>query len=79
MRRNLIQIPQLYRWRYKLETKQILRVTVNIAGLWSNRETFLTQMHKDGRITIIDPVMSRLKGDESTLEGYDMDVTIEPA
>lgn len=78
-KRNIVQIPQLYRWQYKLETCQILKVTVNVAGAWAFKETFLNRLRKDGRLTIPQIVISRLKRGEPSLEDYDMEISIVPA
>ena len=79
LRSERIIVPKLIRWQHKLETSQILKVTVNIAGQWSNKECYLTRMRKDGHIAIPRIVQTRLKREEPNLEGYDMDITIEPA
>ena len=79
LRCERVIIPKLYRWQHKLETSQILKVTINITGLWSNKESYLTRMHKDGHIGIPRTVQARLKREEQSLEGCDMDITIEPA
>jgi len=74
-----VKIPVLYRHHYKLETSQVLKVTVNIEGDWSNREVFLTHMRKDGNLGIPERIRRRLQGSDSSLEGYCLDVTVEPA
>jgi len=76
--RNLLQIPNVVRWEFKMEKDQALKVTVNVVGLFSNTETFLTKMRKDGRITVPKLVLALLKKKESSLEGYAMEVTLEP-
>ncbi len=73
-----MRIPRLYRWQYKLETSQVLKVTVNIVGFWNYQEVFLTKMRKDGHLSIPKSVLSRLRGNEPTLEGCDMELIIEP-
>ena len=48
---NRIQIPTLIRWEFKLESTQLLIISVRLfdRGI---EETFYTKMNKDGRITI---------------------------
>ena len=77
--RNLLQIPNVVRWEFKMEKDQALKVTVNVVGLFSNTESYLTKMRKDGRITVPKLVLALLKQKESSLEGYAMEVTLEPA
>ena len=77
-RQNRVEVPEIFCWQYKLETLQILKVTVNVAGYWSNQEMFLTRMRKDKRITIPKSVISRLKRNEASLEGCDVEITVEP-
>jgi hypothetical protein len=69
------------RWQYKLELSEILKVTVNVCALWSARETFLTRMDSCGRIRIPNLTYSLLKRNEpnkSNLEGYALEITLEP-
>ena len=76
--RNLLQVPNVIRWEFKMEKDQALKVTVNVVGLFSNTETFLTKMRKDGRITVPKLIQALLKRDKPSPEGYIMDVTLEP-
>ena len=75
-----MQVPKLVRWRFKLETNQILNVNVTVVGLFSaGRESFLARISKDGRIVIPNLVLAMLKHDKPTLEGYVMDVILDPS
>jgi len=63
-----VQVPRMVRWRFKLESYQILEVTVNVVGVWSDFQSFLARMSKDGRIVIpnkrwvyLGRISSRLK------------------
>lgn len=77
---NRLQVPKLHRWQFKMETDQVLNVTVNIWGDWVHKESFLAKMDKQGRIFIPKLSLSILaKGLESSLEGYTLEVTLEPA
>jgi len=77
-KQNRLQVPKLVRWEYKLEASDVLQVTVNIIGLLGVREQFLAKMQKDGRIAIPKLTMPLLMRDEQRLEGYAMEVTLEP-
>jgi hypothetical protein len=48
-KRSLLQVPKLVRWQYKVEPSQVLKVTVSVVGAMGVRESFITNMHKDGR------------------------------
>jgi bifunctional DNA-binding transcriptional regulator/antitoxin component of YhaV-PrlF toxin-antitoxin module len=79
LKNGRILVPILYRWQYKIESSQVLKVTINLAGDWRNKESFLTKIRKDGNITIPKAVQSGLKRKDLNLAGSNMDVTIEPA
>jgi hypothetical protein len=74
---NRVQIPRCIRWRYKLETFQILKVTVCAQNCEGLRESFLGQMSKDGRITIPKLTLHILNS-EIPLQGYVMEITLQP-
>ena len=76
---NRLQVPKLIRWQFKMETTEVLKVTINVVGLFFKTESFLTKMRKDGCITVPNLVLALLKRDEPSLEGYAMEVTLEPA
>ena len=78
-KQNRLQVPKLVRWEYKLESSEVLKVTVTIVGFLGVRESFLAKMQKNGRIRIPDLTMALLKRDEPSLEGCVMEVTLEPA
>ena len=78
-KQNRLQVPKLVRWEYKLESSEVLKVTVIIVGLLGVRECFLAKMQKNGQIRIPDLTMALLKRDEPSLEGCVMEVTLEPA
>jgi len=79
LKNGRILVPILYRWQYKIESSQVLKVSINLAGDWSNKESFLAKIRKDGNITITKAVQSRLKRKDLNLKGCNMDVTLEPA
>ena len=74
-----ILVPELYRWQYKIESSQVLNVSINLTVDWSNKESFLAKIRKDGYITIPKAVQNRLKIKDLNLKSCQMDVVIEPA
>ena len=78
-KRNRLQIPNLVRCEYKLESSEILKVTVTIVGFLGVRESFLAKMQKNGRTRIPDLTLTLLKQKESSLEGCIIEVTLKPA
>jgi len=78
-RGNRIQIRRLFRWQYRMEPDQVLRVTVSVAGSFGG-EWFLARMTIDGRLTIPKLTLKLLQEDEGeSLEGSVLEVTVEPA
>ncbi len=78
-KQNRLLVPKLVRWEYKVESSEVLKVTVTIVGLLGVRESFLAKMYKSGRIRIPELTLALLKRDEPSLEGCVMEVTLEPA
>jgi bifunctional DNA-binding transcriptional regulator/antitoxin component of YhaV-PrlF toxin-antitoxin module len=76
---NRVQVPKLVRWQFKLDTEQVLKVTVNAVNVWGNGQTFYAQMNKSGRITVPKLQLELLRGEEQDLVGCVMDVVLEPA
>jgi hypothetical protein len=77
-RGNRVQVPRLFRWQYRMEANQVLKVNVRIAGSFGN-ERFLARMTKDGRLTIPKLTLKLLQeGEEKSLEGSVLEVTVEP-
>jgi hypothetical protein len=78
-RENRIQIPRLFRWQYKMEANQVLRVKVRVADSFVD-EWFLARMTRDGRLTIPKLTLKLLQeGEEHSIEGCVLEVTVEPA
>jgi len=79
---NRVQLPKLVRWRFKLETSQILKVTVTAVNVFGGWETFYGKMDKSGRLTIpklaLKQIQSRRRELQS-LTGTIMEVRVEPA
>jgi hypothetical protein len=78
-RANRLQVPKLIRWRFKLDTDQIFKVSVSVVALWSARESFFARIGKDGRIVVPKLILAMLKLDKPNLEGYVCEVTLEPS
>ena len=76
-KQNRLQVPKLIRWEYKMDPSEVLVVTVTVVGSFSS-ESFLAKMQKDGRIAIPKLTVELLKSNETSLEGYAIEVTLKP-
>ncbi len=76
---NRVQVPKVVRWQFKMDTEQVLKVTVNALNVWSGWETFYARMGRDGRITLPKLPRELLRDKEQSLTGYVMEVVLEPA
>ena len=76
---NRVQVPKLVRWQFKMDTEQVLKVSVTAVNVWSDWQIFYAKMGGDGRITIPKLQRELLRDKEKSLVGYVMDVTLEPA
>jgi len=79
-RGNRVQVPKLVRWKFKLESNQVLKVAV-WAGVISWK-TFYACMDKSGRITV--PALTRkfletTKHDKQSLTGEILEIQLQPA
>jgi hypothetical protein len=62
-----------------MEACQVLRVNVRVAGSFGD-EWFLARMTRDGRLTLPRLTLKLLReGEEESLEGCVLEVTVEPA
>ena len=77
-KQNRIVVPKLIRGKYKLEPEEVLKVTITIVGVLGVRESFLAPLNKEGRIIIPKLTMSLLKRNEPSLEGFVLEVSLEP-
>jgi hypothetical protein len=78
-RGNRVQIPRLFRWQYRMKADQVLKVHVRIEGSFGDEKS-LVRMAKDGRLTIPKLTLKLLQeGEEESLEGYVLEITVEPA
>ena len=71
-----VQIPKIIRWKFKLESDQVLRV--GVGGLGRGYEYFYARMGKDGRIFIPKAVLFAASGNNENLARYLIDIIIEP-
>jgi hypothetical protein len=78
-KQNRFQVPVSVRWEYRLERCEILRVIVSVVNLLGARESFLAKIQKNGCIEIPKFMVALLKRGESSIEGYAIEVTLEPA
>jgi bifunctional DNA-binding transcriptional regulator/antitoxin component of YhaV-PrlF toxin-antitoxin module len=77
-RGNQVQVPKYVRWHYKLESTQILEVTVSTLGVWRPPQIFLSRISKDGRIVIPKLTITLFKDGRSSLGNYIAEVTLKP-
>jgi hypothetical protein len=77
-KQNRIAIPKILRWQYKLESSEVLKVTVSVEGTMGVRESFLGKMRKDGRIAIPQLQLALLRRNEPSLEDFALEVMLEP-
>ena len=76
---NKVQIPKLMRWQFKMETGQVLRVSVAALALAVRSQVFYAKMAKDGRISIPKLTVTILKREKPNLLGYVLEIILEPA
>ena len=74
-----IQVPVLIRWMFKLEPGEIFLVRV-----WLGYpEEFYARLTRDGRIyipkVVVDEFIEYHSIEESSIEGYTVEVTLRPA
>jgi len=78
-RGNRLQVPRIVRWRFKLESDQVLKVTVSCPDAWPMGEHFFARMSKDGRIVVPKLILTTLAHFKPNLEGYAFHVILEPS
>jgi len=79
---NRVQVPKLVRRQFKLDTEQVLKVTVNAVNVWGSGQTFYARMDMSGRITITELTLKMLQDrtrEKQSLTGAVMEVRLEPA
>ena len=75
---NRFQVPKLVRSQQKLNTSEVLKVTVSVVGLMQAHETFLAPIHRDGRIVVPQLTIDLMRHEKPNLEGYAVEVTLQP-
>lgn len=75
---NRVQVPKLIRWQFKMDSAQVLKVSVTAVNVSISWQTFYAKMGKDGRITVPKLQRELLRDKEQSLAGYVMEVTLEP-
>ncbi len=78
-RGNRLQVPRVVRWRFKLESDQVLKVTVSCPDGKPMGEHFYATISKDGRIVVPKLILSMLAYFKPNLEGCAFRVTLEPS
>jgi hypothetical protein len=65
--------------QFKMDSEQVLKVTLGVIGVFTGWESFYAQMGKDGRITV-PKIQRALLTDKrtQTLEHHIIEVTLEP-
>ena len=78
---NRVQLPKLVRWRFKLESNQVLKVSATAVNVFGGWETFYATMDKSGRITIPKLALKQLgsRRQDVVLVGAMFLVRLEPA
>ena len=62
-----------------MEADQVLRVGIWISGSYEGWQFFYAKMRKDGRITVPKLMLSLFEDEKTSLEGYALEVMLEPA
>ena len=79
---NRLQVPKLIRWKHKLESSQVLRVSIAAVNRLGSWETFHARIDKSGRITVSRLMQEQVSGTASrkqSLIGEIVFVRIEPS
>ena len=76
---NKVQVPKLIRWRFKMDAGQPLKVGVSFLGAHKGWQFFYAKMRNDGRISVPRLILSLFEDETTSLAGYALEVTLEPA
>ncbi len=76
---NRVQVPKLIRWQFKLETDQVLKISVKPINMWVSGELFYVKMAKDGRVLIPKLILVLMQDEKTSVEDFVLNVTLEPA
>ena len=75
---NRVQVPKYVRWHYKLETNQILEVSIRFHNNFHFAEIFLSRISKDGRIVIPKLTITIFKDGKPNLDYNVAEVWLAP-
>ena len=78
---NRFQLPRLIRWKFKLETDQVLKVTVFPAKSFTG-ECFYAKMDKSGRVampSLTRKLLETSTRDNQNLIGSVLEIRLQPA
>ena len=80
-RGNRFQLPKVVRWGFKLESDQVLKVTLTVVDSFGVWEVFYARMDRSGRITV--PKLTRRLLQSRVCEGQGLagvvvEVRLEP-
>jgi hypothetical protein len=73
-----LQVSKYVRWRFKLESDQILAVHINVPSVWDASQSFLCTMTKDGRINIPKVILELISIKTTDFDGRIVEVSIQP-
>ena len=76
---NRVQVPKVVRWRFKMDTEQVLKVAVGPVEFAGVGRVFYARMDKSGRITVPKLTRELVRGIRKSRVGYGLNVTLEPA
>ena len=72
-------MPKLVRWQFKMDTEQVLKVTVSALNVWGSTQVFYGKMGRDGRILLPKLQLELMRSSrETSLVGCVMEVSLEP-
>jgi hypothetical protein len=78
---NRFQLPKVVRWRFKLESDQVLKVTLTVVDCFGVWEVFYARMDGSGRITVPKLILQLLQSrvcEGEGLAGVVVEVRLEP-
>jgi hypothetical protein len=75
---NMIQVPKLIRWQFKMESNQVLRISVSAVNLGRGWQFFYGKMTKAGCVRVPKTALSRLENEKDSLAGCLFEVMLEP-
>ncbi len=77
-RRNMVQVPKMIRWQFKMDPDQVLKVGVCVPVKDTGTHNFFAKMRADGRIVVPKLIVVILQGKSNDLLGYILEIILEP-